>query len=279
MKSNKYEEQSIEDIEKKLIEERTNLSQIEAILDRENQKVTNIKILELVNKAKELRDVIAFHEDLRKFKISTSPLIFNATALTKADKGRVCTCYFEEEKKWFTAFVNEVFEDTAEITWQGYKEKANIPFKYIKIQEYAKPEDLIVGNQCEAIYEDGKWYIATIQQVSEHGVHVKYNKYEEVEVVSFDSVRVTPEQRVANQKKAEEKVKPIAGGEMEFKIPEYLKLNPTDNEAQRLSKRKRVKAIKQKHKQMIIEKISKDKQDDWLKFSQNAPKLHKYNKK
>jgi hypothetical protein len=280
MKSNKYEDQSIEEIEKKLTEERNNLAQIEAILDRETQKITGAKTTDLVSKARELKNVITFHEELRKYKISTSPVIFNAVPLTEADNGRVCTCYFEDEKKWFTAIVNEVKEGTAEITWLGYKEKATLPFKYIKIQEYARQEDLVVGNQCEAIYyEDGKWYTGNIETISEHGVHIKYNKYDDVEVVSFDSIRVPPEMRVANKKLAEEKSKPTGEADMEFKIPEYLRLNPTDNEAQRLSKRKRVKSMKQKHKQLILEKASKVKQDDWLSFSKNAPKLHKFNKK
>jgi hypothetical protein len=281
MKSIKNEDLSIEDIDKKISEYKTNLSNIESILDREGQhKITNTKINELIKNAKELKNVIAYQEDLRKYKITTSPTILNSVPLTESDKGRVCVAYFEEEKKWFTAIINEVFEDTAEITFLGYKEKATLPFKYIKVQEYAKQEDLVIGNQCEAIfYEDGKWYNATIDNISEHGVHIKYNKYDDVEVVSFDSIRFPPDVKLLNQKKIEDKAKQTTDNNiMEFKLPDYLKLDPTDNEAQRLSKRKRVKAMKQKHKQAIIEKVSKDKQDEWLKFSQNTPKIHKFNK-
>ena len=59
---------------------------------------------------------------------------------------------------------------------------------------------------------------------------------------------------------------------MEFKIPDYLKVTPADNEAQRLSKRKRVKSMKNNHKIKVLEKFSKEKQDDWLNFSQKVNK-------
>src|SRR5690606_35241801 len=113
--------------------------------------------------------------------------------------------------------------------------------------------------------EDGKWYNSTIEAISEHGVHVKYNKYDDIEVITFDSIRITPDQKLANQKR-KETIKPINIEEDEFKLPDYLKITPADNEAQRLSKKKRAKSIKQKHKQKIIEKISKEKQDQWLTF-------------
>ena len=121
MKSNKYEDQSIEEIEKQLAEEKNSLNQIESILNRESNKFTNTKINELHNKAKELKNIIAFHEEVKKFKIQTSPFIFNTNPLTESHKGKICTCYFEDEKKWFTAIINEIFTDTAEITWLGYK--------------------------------------------------------------------------------------------------------------------------------------------------------------
>ena len=140
-----------------------------------------------------------------------------------------------------------------------------------------------VNMLCDAIYyEEGKWYNAMIETISEHGVHVKYKKYNDVEVVSFDSIRFTPEQNLLNMKKKEEALKKtkseVSENDLEFKLPEYLKITPTDNEVQRLSKRKRVKSMKNTHKQKIIEKVSKDKQDNWLNHSQAHAMTHKSNK-
>ena len=279
MKNKKIDENiSIDEIDKKLIELKSNLNQIEILIDREKQ--TNpTKLNEIIKIQKEIKLMIQYYDDFKKFKIQTSPLIYNNTPFNNSDIGRICSAYFEEEKKWFTAIINEVFSDqTVEITWLGYKNKEILNYKYIKMNELLKSEELEVGNLCEAIYyEDGKWYNATIEMISEHGVHVKFNKYENVEVVSFDSIRYTPDNKQFNIKRKESNVKQNNSEDiLEFKIPDHLKINPSDNDTQRLSKRKRVKAMKNKHKQEILEKISKEKQEDWLSFAQKAPKIHKY---
>ena len=102
---------------------------------------------------KELRYTIQYYEDLKKFKIQTSPLVFNNIALTISDNGRLCTAFFEDEKKWYTAIINQVDvkEQTAEITWLGYKTKEILPAKNIKVHEIMKVDDLEPGMQCEAI--------------------------------------------------------------------------------------------------------------------------------
>lgn len=276
MKSKKSDDISIEETEKKIIEYRSNLSQVESILDRE--KLSNsTKLTDLIKLQKDLKSAIEFYEDIRKFKLQTSTEIFNNIPLTAENNGRICTAYFDQEKNWFMAMINSVDEkeQTAEVTWLGYKEKQTIPFHLIKIQEALKPQDLEIGMQCEAIYyEDGKWYESTIENISEHGIHVKYNKYEDTEVVSLDSIRITPEQKLANQKKKETQAKSKqTEDDLEFKLPEYLKITPADNEQQRLSKKKRAKSIKNKHTQKIIEIVSKEKQDNWLSFAQKAPKM------
>lgn len=274
----KSEDLSLEEIEKKIVEFKNNLSQVEAILEREKEskKLDTNRLDDLIKLQKDLKAAIMFQEETRKFKIATSSTSFNNNPIFLEDVGRICNAFYESENKWYTAMINQVYlhDLTAEITWLGYKEKEVLPFKYIKINEPLKKEELEVGMLCEAIYyEDGKWYNATIQMISDHGVHVKYNKYDDIEVVSFDSIRITPEQKLLFQKK-KENLKNKAGTEddMEFKLPEYLKITPADNEMQRLSKKKRAKALKNSHKQKIIEKINKEKQDEWINFSSKNKK-------
>lgn len=274
----KIEELSLEEIEKKTVEFKNNLSQVEAILEREKEskKLDTNRLDDLIKLQKDLKSAIMFQEESRKFKIATSSTSFNNNPIYLEDVGRICNAFYESENIWYTAMINQVFlhDLTAEITWLGYKEKEVLPFKYIKINEPLKKEELEVGMLCEAIYyEDGKWYNANIQMISDHGVHVKYNKYDDIEVVSFDSIRITPEQKLMFQKK-KENMKNKAGTEddMEFKLPEYLKITPADNEMQRLSKKKRCKAMKNAHKQKIIEKINKEKQDEWINFASKNKK-------
>ena len=268
----KSEDTSLEEIEKKIVEFKTNISQVESILEREKQskKLDTNRLDDLIKLQKDLKSAIMFQEESRKFKISTSSTSFNNNPLFVEDIGKISNSYYEKEKKWYTAMINQVYlhDMTVEVTWLGFKEKEVLPFKYVKINESLKKEDLEVGMVCEAIYyEDGKWYNAVIEMISEHGVHVKYGKYNDVEVVSFDSIRITPEQKLINQKRKENQKNKGNDDEMEFKLPEYLKITPADNEVQRLSKKKRSKALKNSHKQKIIEKISKEKQDEWINFS------------
>jgi len=278
MKSTKKSEDlSIEEIEKKITEFKTNLSQVEAILEREKEskKLDSTRLDDLIKLQKDLKAAILFQEETRKFKISTSSTSFNNNPLFQEDAGKICNAYYESENSWSTAMINQInLQDlTAEITWLGYKEKETLPFKFIKINEALKKEELEVGMMCEAIYyEDGKWYNGTIEMISEHGVHIKYSKYNDIEVVSFDSIRITPEQKLIYIKKKEnQKNKPV-DDDLEFKVPEYLKITPADNEMQRLSKKKRVKAMKNTHKQKLIEKVNKEKQDEWINFSSKNKK-------
>lgn len=274
----KSEDLSLEEIEKKIAEFKNNLSQVEAILEREKEskKLDTNRLDDLIKLQKDLKAAIMFQEESRKFKIATSSTSFNNNPIYLEDVGRICNAFYESENKWYTAMINQVYlhDLTAELTWLGYKEKEVLPFKYIKINEPLKKEELEVGMLCEAIYyEDGKWYNATIQMISDHGVHVKYNKYDDIEVVSFDSIRITPEQKMLFQKKKENMKNKVASeDDMEFKVPEYLKITPADNEMQRLSKKKRAKALKNSHKQKIIEKINKEKQDEWINFSSKNKK-------
>jgi len=278
MKSNKKSEDlSLEEIEKKIVEFKNNLSQVESILEREKEskKLDTNRLDDLIKLQKDLKAAIMFQEESRKFKIATSSTSFNNNPIFLEDVGKICNAFYECENKWYTAMLNQVYlhDLTAEITWLGFKEKEVLPFKYIKINEPLKKEELEVGMMCEAIYyEDGKWYNATIQMISDHGVHVKYNKYDDKKVVSFDSIRITPEQKLMFQKKKENLKNKTAEDDMEFKLPEYLKITPADNEMQRLSKKKRAKALKNSHKQKIIEKINKEKQDEWINFSSKNKK-------
>jgi len=276
MNSQNIEDISLEELEKKLNEYKTNLSQVEAILEREKSSNPNSKLDEIYKLQKDLKQAIIYQDDVIKFKLQTCNTNFSNIKLTKELNGRICQAFYDPDQKWYTAVINEINEETqmAEITFLGYKEKDSIPAKYIKLFEMNDPEDLEIGMFCDAIfYGDGLWYPAIIEAMSEHGIHVKYKKSNETEVVSLDSIRITPEQKIQNDKRKEYlKNKKEPENETEFKVPDNLKISPADSETQRLTKKKKLKALKNSHKQKLLEKISKDKQDEWLSFSQKNSK-------
>lgn len=49
----------------------------------------------------------------------------------------------------------------------------------------------------------------------------------------------------------------------DFKVPDNLKILPSDNEQQRQAKKKKLKALKQAFKQAQIERYSSDQQNRW----------------
>jgi len=55
-------------------------------------------------------------------------------------------------------------------------------------------------------------------------------------------------------------------------IPDHLKSTPEDTEAQRLAKRKKVKLLKQRHRDKVITQEGQRKQNNWLGFHQGVAK-------
>ena len=86
-----------------------------------------------------------------------------------------------------------------------------------------------------------------IERIIEDGYIVKFKKFGNKETVPLEYLRLKPEDIKLNKEKEKEEL-------TSFVIPEKFRLKSTDTEEQRLSKRKKVKALKQNHKRKIIEK-------------------------
>lgn len=81
------------------------------------------------------------------------------TKLEHADK--VCEAYFESEKTWFAALIQDVDETAqeAEIAWIGYNIQERLPAEKITILPAIDPEDLFEGANCNAVApSNGMWY-------------------------------------------------------------------------------------------------------------------------
>ena len=197
---NNIEDVTLEELEKKLNEYKTNLSQVETIIESEKSTNPGAKLDEIYKLQKDLKQAIVYQEDVIKFKIQTSNMKVNdEIKLTKEVNGRTCQAFYESENKWYTAVINELNEEnqTAEITYLGFTNKETLPTKFIKLFELFDSDDLEIGMQCDAIYfGDGFWYPCSIEAISEHGIHVKYKQSNETEVVPLDALRITPEQKI-----------------------------------------------------------------------------------
>lgn len=116
-------------------------------------------------------------------------------------------------------------------------------------------EEVAAGfkGQCK-FSQDQLYYDATVQEITEHGVRVLYPLYGNVEEVPLAYLRP-----LAQKKQKEEKVTLI-------KIPENLKILPTDTEEEKLRKKKKLKAIKSKNRFISKEIEVQQVQQSWQKF-------------
>ena len=300
---------TIDDINNTIHSYQQNLRQIESTIEIEEANDDNTvediaKKKALIKLKKDVQNAIAFFESALVYKRNQNE--FNKDAdISDVHLHKCANVYYEPDGMWYNAVIKDINHKSKMCTVEyfGYKEDdmySVVPFKYVKPHAALNVEEMFSGMICDVIYkEDGQWYNATIQRVSELGVHIKYNKYDTEEIVQCDYLRETPEQKVKNWNLKEQKKKEkenatktkvdltlIDGEEIQtngvisssnsnsnsninvlFNIPEKLKINPNDSEEQRLLKRKRVKQLKNKQKQKEIEKLTQEKQQNWIDFN------------
>lgn len=89
--------------------------------------------------------------------IQLNELKFLQNSLTSLSKlthtDRICEGYFQSEKTWYAAVIQEVFEESqeVEIAWIGYKYQERLLGKYINVLVPPNPENVFEGALCNAI--------------------------------------------------------------------------------------------------------------------------------
>jgi len=267
---------TVKDIEHMLGECKQQIREVENVLEKESRaEQKNIKRISDYSKLqKELfqkkEDYERALESMKKveetegvlLQLSTEPLDLDAN-------GKICAALFEEDNRWYAARILSVDEkaQTAEILWLGFKEKATLPAKYIKLQRTPEPNELPSGTYCEAIYiEDGRWYPCTIDRVVEDGYQIKFKKYSTQRVVSIEYIRTEKDGKVIKRPFEEMST---------FKTPEHLKVRPSDTPEQKKQKKRKIKLIKQHIKTKSVDKDAKERQGVWQQFNSTAAKHKK----
>ncbi|ETV88273.1 hypothetical protein H257_01566 [Aphanomyces astaci] len=128
-------------------------------------------------------------------------------------------------------------------------------------------EELIdVDGACLAkYYLDGKYYKAVIKSVTPYGVMVLFEGYGNTEEVPTAYLRPL-------ETKAAAAVAAPKQDDTLIVIPANLAILPTDSEAERDRKRKRIRAIKSLNRHKAIDIERNTKQNDWTKFKAKASK-------
>lgn len=194
---------------------------------------------------------------------------FSREPISKLDEGRMCLAYFEVDRKWYGAriiTVNEV-DQVADIDWIGMSIKSTVPAQCIKVQKVVDPLKLTAGTFCEALYAgDGQFYPCVIEKVNEplgSTYVVKFKKYENKETVPLEYMKF--DAKMAGKKRLAQQE-----DEDTLKIPDYLKGKKSDTDAQKLAKKKKVKALKNNFKIKQVEKETRAKQETWHSFKDKA---------
>ena len=173
---------------------------------------------------------------------------------------------------WYPAAVTHADDanDRYAVVFIGYGNVATVDYASTRALAAAEPpvapEAAVAGFECQARYSgDGRYYDATVEAVTAHGYRVAFPGYGTTEELPLEYLRArtrAPRKALAAAAAAD------AGGE--FKVPENLKILPTDSEEEIARKRKKIKAIKSKNRSQAIEDERNSKASNWQAFQKKA---------
>ncbi|KAL8437492.1 hypothetical protein ACSSS7_000874 [Eimeria intestinalis] len=183
--------------------------------------------------------------------------------------GRTCSAEYEG-KKYYASIV-EVKRDPKEgervvVDFIGWGNREEYPLQQVVLLPQASATDFPPNTQAQAIYSgDGRWYDCSIVAATPFGFRVRFTEYKNEEDLPGDRVRAPRKQ--VTKKRPNDVITP--GG---YRIPLYLAAKPTDTEAQKNSKKRRVKAIKQQQKTEQAEQQLANSAKMWQQFNKKAVK-------
>ncbi|KAM3132252.1 hypothetical protein pb186bvf_015582 [Paramecium bursaria] len=243
---------------KSLIMLKNHMFKVNLLLQNEEDEET---ILELKGISDELLPAIEEQEN-KMTKINNQ---FSINRLKSEDLDKLAKVFHQVDNKWYNAKINQIDieEQEAEVQFIGYQDVHTLHAVFIKVQRVPDAELFQVATQCEAINpSDGRYYPAQIEKISDEGYHIRFKKTNVKEIVSLHYLRAAKVKTLEN----------VTVGD-QFQIPDNLKILQTDNEQQKLAKRKKVKALKQTFRQSQIEKETQESSMKWKQFSQKSFKL------
>ncbi|KAL3814558.1 hypothetical protein ACJIZ3_015826 [Penstemon smallii] len=136
-----------------------------------------------------------------------------------------------------------------------------------------------VGTKVQAVWsEDGEWYDATIEALTQNGYYVRYNEWGNEEEVDPDNVRSIQEGNadplleaeriaVATKEALKRKIALSASKDSHsWTVPEKLQYDPNDPEDVKAAKRKKIHSFKSKMRLEEKEVTQNKRQNAWQQF-------------
>lgn len=211
-------------------------------------------------------------------------------------------CEAQSKDVWYPAYIESTTSsNTYNVRFLGFGNRGELaaselraiaPVPQIPLAGALPPKHAIaVGFACEAkYYVDGQFYACSVTDVTDVGYRVLFSGYGNSEEVPYEYLRALPPVTGAggdsaaaapastkvvggSGAKAAASAKPfVAPIEKPIKIPDALQILPTDSEAEKERKRKRIRAIKSANRHKTIDNERNLKQNDWKSFQHKAQK-------
>mmetsp|Transcript_4981 Transcript_4981/g.14751 ORF Transcript_4981/g.14751 Transcript_4981/m.14751 type:complete len:282 (+) Transcript_4981:237-1082(+) len=166
-------------------------------------------------------------------------------------------CEGKFDDKWYPAVITAVAGGSYTVVYIGFGNTEVVgpdDIRPLLCEEPLDPAIVQLGFECFGRFSgDGKYYDVVVEEVTDFGYKCKFIQYGNSEELPLEYLRMkSPD----GPDDANELVREADGT---YRIPEHLKVLHTDSEQERLRKRRRVKALKQKVKQ-------REREAAWRRF-------------
>jgi len=177
------------------------------------------------------------------------------------EAGDIVMAYFEKDNNFQPAEIDAVTsEGNFAITWLGFPSSSSevVPDKIKPFEG----NNFQVGEKVLAIFSgDSLWYETTIGRTLDDGYDVTFDKFGNSERVPKTHVK-------AKQESKEEKKRKLQIRE----IPTTLKIMPTDTDAVKAQKKKKIKQIKSHNRSVEKDLLQNRRQNNWQSFQSKGAK-------
>lgn len=219
---------------------------------------------ELLELKANLEQIVALTHDLSQNDPAPVP---NAAVIEDA-KWQVndrCMALWDQDNKYYAATIVETKEDEITVTYLDYRQTSVVAESNLKPYQPAPADQLESGALIKAIFdEDGLFYDGVIQEkANASGFYiVRFPRFgrQTYEVSSYNIMMREERKKVDLNEPLPEKAV----------IPESLWAKPTDSEETLLTKKRKIKRIKQQHKKRKLEQEGKRKQANWQSFQKKT---------
>ncbi|ETI57443.1 hypothetical protein, variant [Phytophthora nicotianae P1569] len=297
---------SLEELEARLVTFTEQLQNIHELLQSDP---TNTEFLSI---AKDLVEVIQLTKETIDLKVNAAsssqvtesqktqePRQESLTLELKYEPGSVVEAL--QQGVWYPAHVDSLTSDGSyNVKFLGFGTTAELKedaLRAIEVDEdqasqLPAKETITEGFKCQAkYYADAVVYPCSVTKVTELGFQVLFDGYGNSEEVPYEYLRPTallqsevgPTTAQTSPTNAVDGATALAGAatapkvapaviHKPIKIPENLQILPSDTEAEKERKRKRIRAIKSLNRHKTIDNERNIKQHDWKAFQYKAKK-------